>query len=218
MFQKLISFTLLLALIQPLFSQTNVKEPFPYSNRFSLLGGLIQPLLLKGGNVEVNYFSKRISFDYSHGFLLQVPASKTYADQGICSFLPFSTGFGIGYRFLPFLDLRVEPKLHSWEVYYANENRRDVTPIASYKTFTIGLGLYYRYMPFKNSKSMFLQGLTTSTSVRWWPNIGSTLSNDEFSYVNKFSQQTETLKAANVGMANTPFIFNIGVGFTFGGR
>lgn len=210
---------LLLSLTQTTFSQKNpAKEPFLYSNRFSLLGGLIQPLLLKGGNVEINYFAKRLSFDYSHGFLLQVPAAGEYANQQIYAFLPYSTGFGIGYRFTAFLDLRVEPKLHSWELYYSDENRDNVTPLVSYKTFTLGLGLYYRYMPFKNSSSNFLQGLTISTSFRWWPTIGSTLSNDTFSYSNKFSKQTETLKAANIGMGNTPFIFNIAVGFTFGGK
>lgn len=193
-------------------------EKFDYSNRFSILAGLIQPTLLRGGNIEVNYFTNRISLDYSHGFSLDPPAFGEQTKQHLVSHLPFSTGFGIGYRFTSYLDLRVEPKLHSWEIYYQDEVQNTTTLIKAYKTFTLGLGLYYRYMPFKNHSSKFLQGITTSSSVRWWPNIGSTLSNDSFTYLNKITERTETMKAANIGMANTPFIINVGVGFTFGGK
>ncbi|MFC0183118.1 hypothetical protein ACFFJX_11335 [Pseudarcicella hirudinis] len=32
------------------------KKPFLYSNRISILAGLIQPMVLKGGNIEITYF------------------------------------------------------------------------------------------------------------------------------------------------------------------
>ena len=32
------------------------------------------------------------------------------------------------------------------------------------------------------------------------------------------TKKTETLKAPNIGLANTPLIINIGVGYTFGGN
>lgn len=195
-------------------------EAFLYSNRVSVLAGLIQPLVLQGGNIEVTYFTKRMSFDYSHGFLMNMSgttitgAAKT---QNLCYHLPFSTGFGIGYRFTSFFDLRIEPKFHKWEVYYEGESQNSNTLIKSYKTFTLGLGAYYRYMPFKN-KNNWLQGITTSTSVRWWPNIGSTLKEDRFDYQNKITNNKETLKASNIGIAGTQFLFNISIGYTFKGK
>ncbi|MNY20153.1 hypothetical protein D3C86_1536210 [compost metagenome] len=72
-------------------------------------------------------------------------------------------------------------------------------------------------MPFKK-KDNWLQGITTSTSVRWWPNVGSSLKDNKFTYHNKHSGKDETLKASNIGIAGTPFLFNISIGYTFGGK
>jgi hypothetical protein len=49
-------------------------------------------------------------------------------------------------------------------------------------------------------------------------NVGTTLRNDEFSYLNKNTKKTETLKAPTIGIANSPIIFNIAIGYTFGGK
>lgn len=198
--------------------QQEMHTQYTYSNRVSLLAGLIQPLLLKGANVEMNYTTKRMIFDYSHGMSLDPPSTGTLLTQHLVTHLPFSTGFGIGYRINSYLDVRFEPKLHSWEVYYDGDSRTVSNRIQSYKTFTLGVGVYYRYFPFRNSKFRGLQGITTATSLRFWPNVGSTLSKDAFTYDNKFTGKKETLKAANIGMGNTPFIFNISVGYTFGGK
>lgn len=200
------------------FSQTTESKELLYSNKFSILAGLIQPTALKGGNVEFNYFTKRLAFDYSHGFSLDPPAVGDYKDQNVALHVPFSTGFGIGYRFNSFLDLRFEPKLHSWELYQKNDPQTDVNKIASFKTVTLGLGLYYRYFPFKNSSSKFLQGITTSSSIRYWQNVATTLNGDELTYFNKTSSKNETLKAPNIGVANTPIIINVAIGYTFGGK
>jgi hypothetical protein len=200
------------------FAQSTVKQDFLYSNKFSVLAGLIQPMVLNGGNIELNYFTKRVSFDYSHGFSLNPPVVGDFKNQNVVLHLPYSTGFGVGYRFSSFFDLRFEPKLHSWEVYYKDDARNNSNRIIDFKTITLGIGAYYRYFPFRNSENKFLQGITTSTSLRYWQNVGTTLSNDEFAYHNKISGKTETLKAPNIGFANTPILFNIAIGYTFGGK
>jgi hypothetical protein len=213
----LLTLTLVLITTPNLFSQSTKKD-YDYSNRFSLLFGLIQPIALSGFNVEVNYFTKKIAFDYSHGISLDPPVVGDVKDQNIVWHLPYSTGFGIGYRLTNSLDIRFEPKLHSWEAYYKDDVQNDQTRIKDFKTVTLGIGVYYRYFPFKNSNSKFLQGFTTSSSIRWWQNTSSTLDGGEFTYFNKTTNKNETLKTPNVGLANTPIIINIGVGYTFGGK
>ncbi len=216
----LVAVTILL-LAQTSFGQTTKdKKDFLYSNRFSVLAGLIQPIALKGGNVEVDYFTKKMSFDYSHGFSLDMSGATLTGDaktQLLAYHLPHSIGFGIGYRITSFLDLRIEPKIHMWEVYYDGETLNTANLIKSYNTYTLGLGLYYRYMPFQK-KDNWLQGITTSTSIRWWPNIASTLTENSFTYYNKLTYKNETLQAANIGIAGSQFIFNVSVGYTFGGK
>ncbi|MEJ7692374.1 hypothetical protein [Daejeonella sp.] len=194
------------------------KKNFLYSHKFSVLAGLIQPALLKGGNVEFNYTTKRMMFEYSHGFSLDPPSSGDYKNQQLSLHLPYSTGFGIGYRINSHLDVRFEPKLHSWEVYYNGQKQNDENKIDDYKTYTLGAGIYYRYFPFKNSSNKLLQAITTSSSMRWWQNVGSSLNNNEFSYTNKFLNKTENLKVANIGIGNTPLIFNVAIGYTLGGK
>lgn len=210
-----------LLLSQTSFAQdANQEKEFLYSNRFSVLAGLIQPMVLKGGNIEFNYFTKRMSFDYSHGFLLNMSGNTMVGDakdQKLAYHLPYSTGFGIGYRFTSFFDIRFEPKMHSWEVYYDGEVQSNATLIKAYRTYTLGLGAYYRYMPFRK-KENWLQGITISTSVRWWPNVGSSLTDDKFTYLNKYSNKNETLKASNIGIAGSQFLFNVSIGYTFGGK
>jgi hypothetical protein len=202
--------------ITSILSQSIKQKDFLYSNKFSLMAGLIQPIGLAGGNFELNYFTKRIALDFSHGFSLNLPVVGDFKTQGVQLYIPYSTGFGVGYRITQFLDVRFEPKLHSWEVYNKGEVQSEATKIKDFKTITMGIGIYYRYFPFKNSNNAFLQGITTATSLRYWQNVGTTLSNDEFTYNNKLTGKKETLKAPNIGIANTPIVFNIGIGYTFG--
>lgn len=201
-----------------LHSQEKDSKTYDYSNRFSVLFGLIQPVVLSGFNIEINYFTKKMAFDYSHGVSLDPPAIGDVKDQNIVWHLPYSTGFGIGYRLTNSLDIRFEPKLHSWEAYYKEGVQNNQNRIKDFKTITLGIGVYYRYFPFKNSNSKFLQGITTSSSVRWWQNTSSTLDGGKFTYLNKTTGKNETLKTPNVGLANTPIIINIGIGYTFGGK
>ena len=210
--------TIIICGISNSFAQTKAKKDFLYSNKFSVLFGLLQPVIAKGFNIEVNYTTKRMIFDYSHGVSLDPPVVGDFKTQNVVLHIPTTTGFGVGYRFSSFFDVRFEPKLHSWEIYYKDDVQDDGNKIKDFKTFTLGIGAYYRYMPFKNSTNKFLQGITTSTSVRYWQNVGTTLRDDEFSYFNKISNKTETLKAPNIGFANSPIIFNVGIGYTFGGK
>jgi hypothetical protein len=199
-------------------AQTKNKKDLLYSNKVSVLFGLLQPVVAQGFNVEVNYTTKRLIFDYSHGVSLDPPVAGDFKTQNTVLHIPYTTGFGIGYRLSSFFDVRFEPKLHSWEMYYKDEAQNDGTKIKDFKTITLGIGAYYRYMPFKKSDNKILQGITTSTSLRYWQNAGTTLRNDEFSYFNKISNKIETLKAPNIGFANSPIIFNIAIGYTFGGK
>lgn len=197
-------------------AQKGNKKGFEYSDRFAVLAGLIQPLVLNGGNVQVEYYTNRMVFDYSHGFALKPPTVGDYKDQNLAYNLPYSTGLGIGYRLTSNFDIRFEPKWHSWEVYYIDEPKTDANRIADFKTVTLGLGAYYRIMPFKNRQSTFLQNVTLMTSVRWWQNVSSTIDGGEFKYFNKTTNKIETYKTPNIGLANTPLIINIGLGYTFG--
>jgi hypothetical protein len=216
--KKIITTALLILTCLVLNAQSKKKKEFLYSNKFSVLAGLIQPLALRGGNIEVNYTTKRMIFDYSHGFNLKPPSAGNFKTQHVELKLPVTTGFGIGYRITSFLDIRFEPKLHSFEVYHKGDEKTVANKIKDYKTFTLGAGMYYRYFPFRNNTNTVMQGITTTASVRWWPNVGSTLSKDEFSYDNKLSGKKETLKAANIGLGNTPLVINLGIGYTFGGK
>ena len=196
------------------------EEELLYSNRISVLAGLIQPFVLKGGNIEVTYFSKKMSFDYSHGFSLDISGETITGDaktQKLAYHLPFSTGFGIGYRISSYFDVRIEPKMHSWEVYYDGETQNKSNVIKKYKTYTLGLGAYYRYMPFR-TKEGWVKGITTSTSLRCCPNVASSLKNDEFSYYNKLTNKNETLKASNIGIAGSQFLVNLSIGYIFLGK
>jgi hypothetical protein len=204
--------------ITNIFAQSKAKKDLLYSNKVSVLFGLLQPVIAQGFNVEVNYTTKRLIFDYSHGISLDPPVVGDFKTQNVVLHIPYTTGFGIGYRFSSFFDVRFEPKLHSWEMYYKDEAQNNTSKIKDFKTMTLGIGVYYRYMPFKNSSNTALQGITTSTSLRYWQNVGTTLRDDEFNYFNKTSSKTETLKAPNIGFANSPIIFNIAIGYTFGGK
>jgi hypothetical protein len=199
-------------------AQKNSKKELLYSNKVSVLFGLLQPIVAQGFNIEINYTTKRLIFDYSHGVSLDPPVTGDFKTQNVVLNIPYTTGFGIGYRFSSFFDIRFEPKLHSWKIYYKDEIQNVANKINDFKTFTLGIGAYYRYMPFKNSDNKILQGITTSTSLRYWQNAGTTLSGDEFSYLNKITNKNQKLKAPNIGFANTPIIFNIGIGYTFGGK
>jgi hypothetical protein len=137
-------------------------------------------------------------------------------DQQLAYHLPYSTGFGVGYRVTRWLDLRVEPKVHAWQVYHQGDPQDVGHRIASYKTFTLGLGAYHRWFPFGDRRD-WSRGITVLSSVRWWPNVASTLDGDELTYANRSTGRMETIGAANIGIADTPFLLNVSLGYTLRG-
>jgi len=195
-----------------LFSQKS--EP---KNEFAVLFGLNQPLFLDGFNFELNYFTPKMAFDFSHGVSLDFAGSAVVGemkDQHLVAHLPFSTGVGVGYRFTNFLNLRVEPKWHEFEIYYEDETQIEANQIVSYSTFTLGLGLYGKWHPFKKKENA-LKNIVIAPSIRWWPNVASTLEDNQFEYFNKITNQTEVHEALNIGVANTPWFANVSVGYRF---
>ena len=197
------------------FGQVAKAQNKPLSNRINLLFGLNQPLA-NGFNIEGNLFYKRFAFDYSHGVSLnfsnQMLAGSEKTQQ-LAAHLPYTTGFGVGYRFNEWFNLRAEPKWHRFELYYEGDEQIINNRIVAYNTFTLGIGAYFNIRPFKN-KNNFLKGIMIAPSVRYWPKISSSL-NDNFTYQNRITGQRETLSAMEVGVANTPWIVNISVGYSF---
>lgn len=187
----------------------------PFDTRAGIVFGLSQ-IALGGFNVEGNFFYKRLTFDYSHGVSLNFSNAQLEAgadqNQALDIHIPWTTGLGVGYRFTPWLNLRVEPKWHKYELYYAGAAQEAVNLIEDYTTFTLGVGLYANLMPFKHQNN-FLKGITIAPNARWWPRISSSLPNNEFRYDNQITEQPETHIARQIGMGNTPFFVNMSIGY-----
>jgi hypothetical protein len=181
------------------------------------LFGLTHPLLVDGFNVEINYIHNRFLFDYSHGASLNFSgntATTGLERQGVAVHMPWTTGFGVGYRLNRWLNVRVEPKWHRFEFYYEGESQTSVNEIDSYNTFSLGLGLYATFQPFKKSIP-FLKGVMVAPSIRFWPTVSSSLEGDSFTYNNKNTGALEKIEVLDPGAGFTPFIFNISIGYTF---
>jgi len=185
--------------------------------KINILFGLSQPLLAHGFNIEGNYINGRFIFDYSHGASLDFDGNSVTPDlrkQGVAVHMPYTTGFGLGYRLKEWLNVRVEPKWHSFEFYYENEPQNINTRITAYKTFSLGIGLYGSYQPFKN-KDTFLKGFMISPSIRFWPTVSSNLPNGGFTYFNKNTSTNEEIKKLDPGILFTPLVINVGIGYSF---
>ncbi|AQG80704.1 hypothetical protein [Spirosoma montaniterrae] len=199
-------------------SSANDRSSFPYSNRFTLGGGVSQ-LLLGGFNVQAEYTTKRLVFDYSHGFNIRLAgasASPIAQDQKLAETLVSTLGIGVGYRITPEWDVRVEPKLHYYNLNYDTAAESAGSLVTSYKTVTLGIGTYYRYYPFRRQTNA-LAGVLIMPSVRFWPNVWSSLPDNTFTYQNKITNRTETYRAASQGFPGTGgLLANITVGYTFG--
>ena len=44
-------------------------------------------------------------------------------EHGLAVHLPYTTGFGIGYRLKEWVNVRIEPKWHRFEFYYDDETQ-----------------------------------------------------------------------------------------------
>jgi hypothetical protein len=195
------------------YGQENSKNNL--DTRVNILFGLNQ-IALGGFNIEGNFFHNRLAFDYSHGVNLNLSSEMlggAYQQQELQAKLPWTTGFGVGYRFNHWLNLRVEPKWHRYEISYASAELNNAN-VVNYTTFTLGLGLYANWQPFRKSTS-FIKGIMIAPSIRYWPNVASSLENNAYTYESLSTGKTETIEALNVGFGNTPWVFNISVGYSF---
>jgi hypothetical protein len=213
---------LAIALFMAFAGTANAQSPEKTNNsftgkRFSVLFGLNQPLVFKGFNAEVNYWTKKWVFDYSHGVGLHVDGKmigNEYQDQHLDFKIKHSFGVGVGYRFTEAFNVRLEPKVHIYETYYEGDEQTRSNSIANFTTYTLGLGAYYRWLPFQKAGNA-LKGITVVPSVRYWQKVGSSLDNNAFTYQNTKTGKSQTFKAPNIGLSNTPFLFNVSVGYTF---
>jgi hypothetical protein len=197
--------------------QSNAQE-WKSEKKVNIVFGLIQPIFAKGFNIEGNYIHNRFIFDYSHGASLDLAGTTVtpeLREQGLAVHMPFTTGFGIGYRLKEWVNVRIEPKWHRFEFYYDDETQINSTQITSYNTMSIGIGVYGHYQPFKN-KTSFLNGIMISPSIRFWPTISSTLDGNSYNYLNKNTGKNEEIKTLDVGPGFRPFIYNISIGYSFG--
>ncbi len=188
----------------------------------SLQLGLIQPVLLGGANVEADFRMGHLVVDYSHGWNLNLDGSSIIGEmsrQKVSLRIPYTTGFGFGYSahvdaLRSTFDIRFEPKLHRFEASFASADGSQKTSIVNYTTVTLGGGAYWTLVPFSHRTNL-LRGLNVSTSLRFWPKVATTLSGNEVGYNNTTTGQWETHKAANIGIADTPLILNVSLGYIF---
>ena len=132
--------------------------------------GLLQ-LGLGGFNIagEVRY--RRFWFEYSHGVDLKLndlggfSMTSTERSQNLRIVVPYTTGFGVGVTVLDELWLGVEFKTHRYEV------NAPGGPVTSYQTYSVGPVIGYKLFVYK--------GLFANAYARYWPNVASTLDNNE---------------------------------------
>jgi hypothetical protein len=113
--------------------------------RINVMFGLTQPVLASGFNIEGNFIYDRFIFDYSHGVSLDFKDGSTTSSlrqQGVAVHMPYTTGFGLGYRITEWLNIRVEPKWHRFEFYYEDQPQTKSNQITAYNTFSLGAGYF----------------------------------------------------------------------------
>lgn len=185
--------------------------------KVSVLFGLSQVLLVSGFNIEGNYIHDRLIFDYSHGVSLDFSENAVTTelkDQGVVVHMPWTTGFGVGYRLKEWVNVRVEPKWHRFEFYYDGEAQNAGNRITADNTFSLGLGVYTFFQPFKKREG-FLKGFTIAPSVRYWPTLNSTFEDDKYDYENKNTGNVEQIETLDPGIGFTPLVVNVSIGYTF---
>ena len=188
---------LLIATLSFLASQHNDKN-------YSILFGLSQPIILNGFNVAGNYSTGKFIFDYSHGMWLDYNSNDFVRtdeekEQNLDIYQPWTTGFGVGYKFTDYLNLRAEFK---WNKYEITTERNEKF---SYITRVIGIGLYSHVDVWKN---IFLE-----PSIRYWPNFSSTLKDDKKRFLvipGTASYEYAVHKAHDYGV-----FMNVSIGYTF---
>ncbi|MBC7920989.1 MAG: hypothetical protein H7Z75_07830 [Ferruginibacter sp.] len=201
--KKCLAFALILFALADARAQEKTKVPFKYANTFTIGAKLVQPVIFGGFNINgVYYAGNRFTLEYSHGGLLNYPdytKTEEQKAQGAKISVPWTTGFGVGYRLTPTLDARMEFKAHRFKVEFDN------TPVKTkYTTYTVGPGLYYRQYLGKKT------GFNLELSSRYWFDVASSLPDDQFVYATQ-TDQVRSHEAVKMGLS-----FNLGIGYTFG--
>ncbi|HEX4850531.1 MAG TPA: hypothetical protein VFV08_06975 [Puia sp.] len=182
--------------------------------RVNILFGMSQ-VVYHGFNIEGNFVYKRLIVDYSHGVNLRYEGNSVPDElqrQQLAIYIPWTTGFGIGYRWTEWLNTRIEPKWHRFEYYYSNDVKSRNDRVASCDAFSLGLGVYGDFRPFKHHHN-FLKGLMIAPSVRYWPTIASNW-NGGPDYYNTHTMKQEKLQTPNAGINLSPWVFNISLGYS----
>lgn len=131
--------------------------------------GLIQPFAFNGWNLALEWRSEKWFAEYSHGWDLKIhkfdqALTSQEKSEKIKLTLPWTTGFGIGYRLTSRMTIAVEFKAHKYEVESPLGQKLD------YVTYSIGPGLAY---DFTFAGSWFLRPM-----LRYWPNVGTDLNKE----------------------------------------
>lgn len=192
--KTLLRISLMLCLTINVYGQDE-KKLNAHANQFTILTGLVQPVLLGGVNLAGTYFTNKMSFEYSHGMFLNYPKFLRKDDNALLVYSPWSTGAGIGYRINSKYDIRAEAKAHNYIVDLVNNNQ------AEYTVYSLGVGFYSRQYLGKHFLFEY--------SLRYWPNASTTLTNDKFLYQDAQGNNLEH-KAHQLGI-----IFNVSFGYTF---
>jgi hypothetical protein len=132
--------------------------------------GLLQ--LAEGGfNVAGELRYRRLWLEYSHGMDLTmndlggIGLSSAERSQNLHVFVPYTTGVGVGFTILDELWLGVEFKSHRYEV------NAPGGPTSSYQTYSVGPVIGYKLYVYK--------GLFFNAYARYWPNVASTLDDNQ---------------------------------------
>ena len=172
------------------------------SDRFSAMAGLSQWTLFRGGNIAFEADLGRLGLEVSHGQgldLNQVPAlglTSAEREAGARVRVPWTTGFGVGYRITEDLLVLVEFKAHHFEVSGTDRNVE-----ASYTAFSIGPGIFYMIHLWR--------GLFIQPNIRYWPNVASTLEGGKVA-LRQLDGSTYVHEAHSFGL-----FANMNVGWTF---
>jgi hypothetical protein len=168
----------------------------------SVVAGLTQWVLFRGGNIGGELRIGRLALEVSHGQgldLNQVPElalSSAERAAGAHVYVPWTTGFGVGVRITRDLTVLVEAKAHHYNV-----TGNDVSHEVTYTTFSVGPSIFYTLHLYK--------GLFLEPNVRFWPNVASTLKGNRAAIVQSDGSVYEH-QAHDFGL-----FANMNVGWTF---
>ncbi len=172
----------------------------PELGNFSVLAGLHQPIVLRGGNIAFNYVTeKNLSLEASFGIGLDYANILSDTEKSLYQSIstPFSYGIGVGYFYKGF-SLNFEPKGTMFRVVDYNDQ------VVNYTTWSLGGGLYYNLFLWK--------GLYLQPSIRYWHKVGSTLEGGSVNLVNS-ENGAFTHQARKPG--NNGWIYGVSLGWYF---